>query len=596
MKKFLAIGIILLFLFCNISFTTLSDEYGDDKIGTVDNDIDWWPMFQHDSKNTGFSTSKGPETNHIKWTYNFNDTFDFSPIVASDFVYVTLGNQLYCLDANNGQLMWNISIIDDYKFTDIPVYHEEKIYATYNEQDHDRGGGLFCFDTQSMNILWRYQTLKNKYGYDYEYCVGPPKYESGYIYFGTWGGLGIVHCVDAITGTYRWLTCFGLGGVTTIGIPVTNARVYCSTSWAEYGVHCLAKENGDYIWQWDAPCSCSVPTGISVKGEKIFLGFDHIFICLDAVKGDELWNITGDRCSWWGGTPCLNNEHLFTFNSGLLYCLNQSNGDIVWHSNIDEWISRDNSNMAITHGSIYLVSYYGTVYCLDVETGAITWTYKTYKKSVSTSPAIANGKVYVGIKGVLYCFGLPSANFSCLNEYPSTNDKIVFDASDSHCSESDEIISYEWDFDNNGIYDDAVGKKVEWSFSSGGNYSIGLKITTSEGDNDIYIGNIYIDDTKPSIKITKPINGIYFNNSKKFDFFTPVIFGPIQIEFEASDIGYGLDHIEIFISDEKKWNFTEESFVYIWDEPLFGKYAVKVIAYDNSNNKAEDNLEVWKFF
>ena len=592
MKRFLVIFICFL-LIITIFPVTISFDSTTNIANSVDNEIDWWPMFQHDSENTGFSTSKGPETNHIKWTYNFNDTLDFSPIVASDFVYVTLGNQLYCLDANNGKLMWNISIIDDYKFTDIPVYHEGKIYATYNEQDNDRGGGLFCFDTQSRNILWRYQTLKSKDGYDYEYCVGPPKYESGYIYFGTWGGFGIVHCVDAITGTYRWLTSFGLGGVTTNGIPVTNARVYCSTSWAEYSVHCLAKENGDYIWQWNTPYG-GVPTGISVKGEKIFLGFTKIFICLDAVKGDELWNITCDRDSW-RGTPCLNNEYLFTFHSGLLYCLNQSNGDIVWHSNIDEWIPRD-GNMGITDGCIYLVSYDGTVYCFDVETGAITWTYKTYKKSIITSPAIANGKVYVGIKGVLYCFGLPSAIFSCINEHPSVNNKIVFDASDSHCSESDEIISFEWDFDNDGIYDDAVGKKVEWSFSSGGNYSIGLKITTSEGDNDICIGNIYIDDTKPSIKIMKPDNGIYFNNSKKLDFFTPVIIGPIQIEFEASDIGYGLDHIELFISDEKKWNFTEESFVYTWDEPLFGKYTLKVIAYDNSNNKAEDNLEVWKFF
>jgi hypothetical protein len=47
-----------------------------------------------------------------------------------------------------------------------------------------------------------------------------------------------------------------------------------------------------------------------------------------------------------------------------------------------------------------------------------------------------------------------------------------------------ELVSWEWDLDNDGAYDDATGETVEWSNCVAGLYVIGLKVTDNLGDSD----------------------------------------------------------------------------------------------------------------
>jgi hypothetical protein len=47
-----------------------------------------------------------------------------------------------------------------------------------------------------------------------------------------------------------------------------------------------------------------------------------------------------------------------------------------------------------------------------------------------------------------------------------------------------ELVSWEWDLDNNGVYDDATGEMVNWSNCSVGVYVVGLKVTNSFGESD----------------------------------------------------------------------------------------------------------------
>jgi hypothetical protein len=47
-----------------------------------------------------------------------------------------------------------------------------------------------------------------------------------------------------------------------------------------------------------------------------------------------------------------------------------------------------------------------------------------------------------------------------------------------------EIVSWEWDLDNDGEYDDAAGETVTWSFCDLGIHVIGLKVTNSFGESD----------------------------------------------------------------------------------------------------------------
>ena len=53
------------------------------------------------------------------------------------------------------------------------------------------------------------------------------------------------------------------------------------------------------------------------------------------------------------------------------------------------------SSPAVADGKVYVGSYDNNVYCLDAATGANIWNYTT-GGWVWSSPAVADGKVYVG--------------------------------------------------------------------------------------------------------------------------------------------------------------------------------------------------------
>ena len=86
----------------------------------------------------------------------------------------------------------------------------------------------------------------------------------------------------------------------------------------------------------------------------------------------------------------------------------------------------------------------------------------------------------------------------------------------------------------------------------------------------------------------------YFNcNSNDFN----LIIGKIDIEVDAPDCLYGIDKIEFYVNDELKATDSTEPYSWTWDEQeILFLYKVKVIAYDNEGNSAEDDINVWKIF
>ena len=57
-----------------------------------------------------------------------------------------------------------------------------------------------------------------------------------------------------------------------------------------------------------------------------------------------------------------------------------------------------------------------------------------------------------------------------------------------------------------------------------------------------------------------------------------------------------LNHVEIYVDGEQRYNFSSEPFVWRWSEKTFGQHDVRVVAYDNAGNSASAEMVVWKFF
>jgi hypothetical protein len=103
------------------------------------------------------------------------------------------------------------------------------------------------------------------------------------------------------------------------------------------------------------------------------------------------------------------------------------------------------------------------------------------------------------------------------------------------------------------------------------------------------------DDVPPTVVIVRPKKALYINNEEIISFFTPLIIGHIQIWPYAYDNESGLDRLELYIGNDLKATFASVPKSWYWDEKTFGRYAIKLVAYDNSENFATAEIDVWSF-
>jgi len=114
---------------------------------------------------------------------------------------------------------------------------------------------------------------------------------------------------------------------------------------------------------------------------------------------------------------------------GRFLCLDAEDGDEIWSHTFGEYEAVPGSSPAVADGKIYIptieTDYYlevivGRFLCLDAEDGDEIWTYtfSEWEGVPGSSPAIADGKIYIPtiiadmeyyyINGTIYAFGDPA--------------------------------------------------------------------------------------------------------------------------------------------------------------------------------------------
>jgi hypothetical protein len=108
---------------------------------------------------------------------------------------------------------------------------------------------------------------------------------------------------------------------------------------------------------------------------------------------------------------------------------------------------------------------------------------------------------------------LPTADFTWVPLYPKPSQPITFDASGSY--DPDGIILYEWDMDDDGLFDDKTGMNPTWQWSNVGKYNVNLRVTENYGQTDTETKTVYVGVENPPSIGTITIIGLpsdYTNN------------------------------------------------------------------------------------
>ncbi len=391
-KKIIVYLIIILFISAGVvaglnpERQNINDQDGEE--------IDWWPMFQHDPGRTGYSTSHGPETNTTLWKVEREFAFS-SPVVVNNRVYVGGdGKELFCFDADKGEELWNYST--GWWGVSSPVVAEGKVY--FSSIDYR----IYCLNAETGELIWSFYTGDISFGYSAPLVYNKKVYVHG-------SGLDCyLYCLNSSTGEEIWNVTIGwLSGPT-----IWNGKIFLGLGpTPKNNIFCLDAETGEMIW------SENIPEGVhnfpTVSDGKLYVvAGDFIVYCLDAENGSQYWkSVIGDcefpiTCS-----PAVYEEILLIL-SDKLYCLNKNDGSKVWTYNTTG--DYYNSNPAISDGRAYFGDGKGWIYCLDVNSGHEIWKYSA-DRTIHTSPAVADGELYVGSGNWLYCFADPFLDIGEIN-------------------------------------------------------------------------------------------------------------------------------------------------------------------------------------
>jgi len=202
-------------------------------------------------------------------------------------------------------------------------------------------------------------------------------------------------------------------------------------------VYCLNAFTGEEIWkadQWDDEAWGS-PT--VANGRVYVLGMYRNLYCYDAYTGDELWTFEalGD-CS----PMVVDDKVYFGSSGGGFYCLNATTGEKIW--DFDNSTPYSGCTPAIVNGKVYVGNGW-YLYCLNAETGAEIW--NSPDKSEWGAPAVSNNRVYTSYY-TLYCldaedgdelWNYPNIHWSCSPAIAYGNVYIGNDDGKVYCFDAD---------------------------------------------------------------------------------------------------------------------------------------------------------------
>ena len=221
---------------------------------------------------------------------------------------------------------------------------------------------------------WRYDT-----GGDLR---STPAISGTTAYFGTRNGYLVA--LDLLTRQPKW--SFDLGGYPVRASPAIADRiVYLANG---FNVFAIDADTGQQRWKlpidYAGESSPAIADGVVYVASK-----KNNLYAIDARTGDLLWFYKTNGLLF--GSPSVSGETVVIGgDDGNLFALDRAHGRLVWKTQIGSAIY---STPAIDDERVYVTTRDRTTVALDLSTGEEIWSYPV---GGSTSPAVADGVVYVG--------------------------------------------------------------------------------------------------------------------------------------------------------------------------------------------------------
>jgi outer membrane protein assembly factor BamB len=544
------------------------------------------------------------------WNYTTGNSVKSSPAVANDRVYIgSSDNKVYCLDADTGSQIWNYTtgaLIES-----SPAVVNGKVYIGSSDKY------VYCLDADTGDKIWDYSPC----------CVhfSSSAIAYGKVYIGSVCD-GSVYCFDADTGEKKW--CFATDNLIWSSPAVADGKVYIGSN--DYKMYCLFAETGNKIWSYTT--GNAVITSPAVADENVYIsssdGFVYCFgIAYLPPVSDFYWTpeypdpgetITFDASSsfdpdgnivlyeWdWDSDGIYDESHTTPTATHIWYeedgyqatlkvtdndGLNDTCTKIVYVGNLPPtasfiWspiypesgqiVTFDASDSYDPNGIIVLYEWdwdSDGVYDESKTTPITTHSWNQPGSYTVTLKVTDDDNTNDTFTNIVYVDNIPPvADFSWTPKNPLSGEIINFDASDSYDTDGT-IVLYEWDWDNDGIYDESYTTPLAThSWFQPGSYPVVLRVTDDDGADN---------------KQTKTVNVVNRPPVAKFEWIPTLLLTGETATFDASAsydsdgniVLYEWDWDNDSIYDESN---TSPTTTKTWNEA--GNYSVTLRVKDNND-------------
>jgi outer membrane protein assembly factor BamB len=339
----------------------------------------------------------GPGVSHgleSSWHFESGRGGISAPAVVGDTVFIAGGSDaggnadtqgsIVAINASNGDERWRFPA--EHMTSGTPAIARGIVYAG------DVGGVVYALDAGTGEEIWRTDLQSGWLSApvvvgDTVYIAAAPyraslhvAVQDGTVVVGS-GLLGQpedgfrLYAFDRMTGEEQWQS-----GDDRFGQP---------------GLFAFDAERGALIWRFEMP---SLESGPAISGQRVYAGstFDGTIYALDLSSGDEAWIAPTGEDLPLDSSPAISGGSVFVTTAyGSIICIDASSGEERWRADA-EHISL-NSSAIVVDGAVYVVDTASGVTALSAADGSVLWSEKLdLSGQVAVSPVIVNGNLYIG--------------------------------------------------------------------------------------------------------------------------------------------------------------------------------------------------------
>jgi outer membrane protein assembly factor BamB len=359
----------------------------------------------------------------VLWKVKLDESGQSSPIVVGDKVFVTGGSTeqrfVYAYNVADGKLAWKQEVkwhkpvakktegegettepeLKNYVAANTPVSDGKRVYAAFGT------GDVIALDAATGKKVWAIclWPIASQYGFCSSLALFKNKVIIQLDHSGESGSALIA--LDTATGQQLWRTKRNTSDSYQSPIVVetkTGPQIITATAG---GMHGYNAETGAELWSADAGGTDDSPSPAYANGIMVAAhSGDQVY----AVKTDGKGNVNKTHLAWTkegpveAASPVAKDNRVFVAHDGKLACYAVDTGKELWTQETSE---KAYASLCVVGDKVFFIAQNGEGFVFKAADKFEELGKFNVGDGVDSTPAFANGKIFIRGGSYLWCFG-----------------------------------------------------------------------------------------------------------------------------------------------------------------------------------------------